>query len=87
MQTQDNTYQNVPDYDNSSEEAFYDMKTSDIDGSSEFDQMTEDQMPIPENCEEDEKTTKPEAYDLKSNSNKTLNNKPVEIKKKNRRGV
>ena len=83
MQTEDNSYQNLPDYDNSSEEAFYDMKTSDSDESSEFDQMTEDQMPIPENCEEDEKITKPEAFVLKNNSNKELNKKPVEIKKKN----
>ena len=50
MQTQDSQYTELPEYDMSSEEVFYDMKSSD---NSEFDQMTEDEMPIPENCEDD----------------------------------
>jgi hypothetical protein len=50
MQTEKSQYNELPEYDNSSEEVFYDMKSSD---GCEFDQMSEDEMPIPENSEED----------------------------------
>ena len=50
MQTEKGQYNELPEYETNSEEVFYDMKTSD---GCEFDQMTEDEMPIPENCEED----------------------------------
>ncbi len=51
MQTNESNYSNLSDYDNSSEEVFFDMKTSETNDSSMlYDQMTEDEMPIPENC-------------------------------------
>ena len=50
MQTEKGQYNELPEYDNSSEEVFFDMKSSD---GGEFDQMSEDEMPITENIEED----------------------------------
>lgn len=89
MQTEDNTYQNLPDYNSSSEEVFYDMKTSDSNETTEFDQMTEDQMPIPVNIEEDENTSNQESYDFKNENKQELNTKPIlekkeEVKNKNK---
>ncbi len=84
MQTEDQTIKNLPEYDSSSEEVFYDMKSSDNNESTEFDQISEDEMPIPENKEKDNTSSK-EAYDLKKSNNQDLTDKPIIINKNQRK--
>ena len=66
MQTKDHTYKTLAKYDNYSEELFFDMKNKEEgESDSSFDQLSEDQMPIPDNCEEDNNYEK-ETYQLKN---------------------
>lgn len=80
MQTNESNYSNLSDYDNSSEEVFFDMKTSESnDSSMVYDQMTEDEMPIPENCEDDSLSEKESLPTPKKE--KTVTNNPPKEKK------
>jgi len=82
MQTNESNYSNLSDYDNSSEEVFFDMKTSETNDSSMlYDQMTEDEMPIPENCEDDSLSEKESLPTSKIKKENTVTNNPPKEKK------
>ena len=82
MQTNESSYSNLSDYDNSSEEVFFDMKTSESnDSSTVYDQMTEDEMPIPENCEDDSLSEKESLPTPKIKKENPVTNNPNKEKK------
>lgn len=85
MQTDSLTTENLPDYEQE-EEVFFDMKSSNgKEDETGFDFLTEDQMPIPEHCEEDAPINEIKSYSLKNNKKAEETTKEENISSKEKK--